>query len=238
MNETSKPASRKKVIFGSIAAAAIVGVVVVGFVLPAEFGVDPTGIGKATGLVGMSEEEGMSLELQRGMAREGVLLDADATPGPQGLSAQFSQMLAAHDIAAPPAEDTKSDRFTFELLPYEGIELKYELAEGAPLLFAWEATGPLNYDMHGHPYEGGEELTESYSITDSPSQSGIYVAPFTGIHGWYWQNRTLDNVTLTLDATGAISASYTFDQAGQHDRAISPIEPGDAGDSETAEQAI
>lgn len=235
--EPTVPTSRKKVIFGSLAAAALAGVIVVGFVLPAEFGIDPIGLGKATGLSGLSEEN-MPIELQRGMAREGVLLAADVPIQPEGLQSEFAPILAEEGVPAPDAADVKSDRFTFELLPYEGIELKYELAEGAPLLFAWHATAPLDYDMHAHPYDGGVELTESYSITDSPSQSGVYVAPFTGIHGWYWQNRTLDNVTLTLDATGAISASYTFDPAGQHDRALTPPTAGEAGDSASPPEEV
>ena len=122
------------------------------------------------------------------------------------------------------------DRFEIELLPYESVELKYELAEGAPMIFAWRATGPVNYDMHAHPYEGGVDLTESYSITDAPAQAALYIAPFTGIHGWYWQNRSMQPVTLTLDATGAITASKIFDPAGEHVRALTP--PGDEDSAE------
>jgi len=235
--EPTTPRSRKKAIIGSLAAIAVAGVIAVGFVLPAEFSIDPTGIGKATGLTGLSEE-GMPIELQRGMARDGVLQVVDVPARADGLQGEFAGLLAEHGIAAPDAAAVKSDRFTFELLPYEGIELKYELAEGAPLAFTWQAAAPLNYDMHAHPYDGGVELTESYAITDAPSQSGIYVAPFTGIHGWYWQNRTLDNVTLTLDATGAISASYTFDQAGQHDRTLTPPSTGEAGEPAASEDEV
>ncbi|BBC73894.1 conserved hypothetical protein [Altererythrobacter sp. B11] len=205
------------------------------FVLPAEFGVDPTGIGKATGLIKLAEE-GQSAELQRGMQRQGVLLAADISPAPAGLLPAYAGILAEKGIAAPPAGKVKADRFRFELLPFEGIEVKYELAQGQPLVFAWQAGAPLQYDMHAHPYEGGEELTESYAITSGPTQSGVYVAPFTGIHGWYWQNRTLDNVTLTLDAAGPISASYTFDQTGQHERQLA-APSADSGQNQTASPA-
>ena len=72
------------------------------------------------------------------------------------------------------------------------------------------------------PFEGGTDLTESYAITDAAAQTAAYVAPFTGIHGWYWQNRNLEPVTLTLDATGAFTGSKIFDQTGEHDRALEP----------------
>jgi hypothetical protein len=32
--------------------------------------------------------------------------------------------------------------------------------------------------------------------------SGALIAPFTGVHGWYWLNKTAAPVTLTLHASG------------------------------------
>lgn len=48
--------------------------------------------------------------------------------------------------------------------------------------FFWAANGPLDYDMHAHPFEGGTDLTESCSIESADFLGGLYVAPFTGIH--------------------------------------------------------
>ena len=76
--------------------------------------------------------------------------------------------------------------------------------------------------MHAHPFVGGEELTESYAIAKGDRQAGRYVAPFTGIHGWHWQNRSMNNVRLTLDASGKIKASKLFDASGEHDRTLTP----------------
>ncbi|MXP42206.1 hypothetical protein GRI75_11200 [Altererythrobacter soli] len=168
------------------------------FVLPAEFGKDPTGLGRALGLEVLSTE-GMNEEQIRGAKREGVLAE-----------------LPGGTVANP------QDRYTIELAPFESTEFKYTLKEGEQMRFAWTATGPIDFDMHAHPFEGGEELTESYAITKAPAQSGIYTAPFTGIHGWYWQNRTMDNVTLTLDASGAMTTSTIFDQFGDHPRELAP----------------
>ena len=43
-----------------------------------------------------------------------------------------------------------------------------------------------------------------------PGATGSYTAPFTGIHGWYWQNRTDKPVTLKLSATGFFTESQEF----------------------------
>lgn len=89
-------------------------------------------------------------------------------------------------------------------------------------IFRWQATNAVHFDMHAHPFEGGEALTESYAIDDAESRQGRYVAPFTGIHGWYWQNRSLEPVRLTLDASGDILGSRIFNRGGEQERPLSP----------------
>jgi hypothetical protein len=168
------------------------------FVLPAEFGVDPTGLGSAMGLTELAPS-GKLTELERGALREGRVLSLSDAP-------------------------LQKDHWEVVLEPYKSIEFKYTLEEGSAMLFEWKASGPLHYDMHSHPFDGGTELTESYSVSDADHMKGSYVAPFTGIHGWYWQNHTSDNVTLTLDATGGFTESTLFDAFGEHSRPIEPVE--------------
>lgn len=192
--------SRGRIILLSTAAAVTLVAAVVIFVLPAELGIDPTGLGEASGLTEIANPQAGET-LKRGLKRQGVL-----TPG---------------DAAAAP-EPGQSDHWTYELRPYEEIELKYVLENKAPIVFAWSADGPLNYDMHAHPFDGGEALTESYAIDKSGRQSGRYVAPFSGIHGWHWQNRGLTTVRLTLQASGQISASKLINGPMEKDRALSP----------------
>ncbi|MGC1270330.1 MAG: hypothetical protein WA842_07015 [Croceibacterium sp.] len=220
MTQTGPNASKGKwLLGGGVVALAALGVV--GFVLPAEYGIDPTGIGKATGLLKMAEAP-ENIYLARGKARKDVLFPLPAPVAADGLADQLNKTLADHGKPPLAADAIKADHFTFELEPFAGIELKYELNQGTPMVFSWSGTGPLDIDMHGHPHAGGTAATESYVIAKMPQQSAVYVAPFTGIHGWYWQNRTMQPVTLTLDAAGAIVKSFTFDPAGQHERPLVP----------------
>jgi hypothetical protein len=186
MTQAPTASSRRKGLVigaGVVAAAAIV----VLFVLPAETGWDPLGTGKATGLDKIADPD--NPELMRGMQREGVLTLSDTPPEPAA---------GVNDV------------WEYELAPFESIEFKYTLPEGQPMTFRWEATGTLDYDMHGHPFEGGEALTESYSIDEARAMQGTYVPAFTGIHGWYWDNRNADNVTLRLEASGPMTSSTIF----------------------------
>ncbi|MCX7677188.1 MAG: hypothetical protein N2Z59_07410 [Alteraurantiacibacter sp.] len=201
------PSSRKLVLIGAGAVGLAALAVLV--VLPAETGWDPTGVGKALGLVEIAEP--VNPEFVRGqerMARQQVLVLSESAPTP---------------------EPGVTDVFEYELAPYDSIELKYTMAEGGRMAFRWESTGPLNYDMHSHPFEGGTDLTESFAIGKAGAAGGLYIAPFTGIHGWYWQNRSTDNVTLRLAVSGAMTASTLFSRAGEIDRPLQGAETAPPG---------
>src|SRR5690606_36048563 len=94
-----------------------------------------------------------------------------------------------------------TDKWVHTLQPFDSIEFKYTLDQGQPMLFNWAATGEVHYDLHSHPFDGGPEMTEGFSKGNGSAQQGVYIAPFSGIHGWFWQNRTMEPVTLTLEAT-------------------------------------
>jgi hypothetical protein len=193
--------SRKKLLIGSAAAIGVAAVALLVFVLPAEYGIDPTGAGAALGLTKLAEP-GLSEEQIRGNKRTGVLT----------LSEQPLEIANA------------ADRWQIILRPYEAIELKYTLDEKAPIQFSWQGTGELYYDMHSHPFEGGDTLTETYSLGNAARMQGRYVAAFNGLHGWYWQNRSMNDVTLTVEASGPISGSTLFEMGIPTERELTPPE--------------
>jgi hypothetical protein len=211
--------SGRQLAIGSLVAVTVAAIATVFFILPAELGIDPTGFGEKTGLTGLSKGgAGGNIYLERGLKRTNVLfpLDGGAKPDETTLRAT----LAAKGIAIPANAKLVSDHWEYELLPYANIELKYRLNQGEPMIFQWRAPVPLHVDMHSVPDQGGNDATESFVIGDMPSQTAVYVAPFTGIHGWFWQNQTLEPVTVTIDATGAFGGAVTFDQSGEHSREL------------------
>lgn len=195
----SSTSSSKKGLIAGLGVVAVGAVALVVFVLPAEFGIDPTGAGKALGISDLAEDGEMT-ELERGALRTGVLTLSD------------------EPFVADP--DKVSDHWVRELAPFESIEFKYTLTEGEPLEFLWTATAPVTYDMHAHPFDGGEALTESYGQDSADSMRGTYLPAFTGIHGWFWRNDTTDNVTVTLDASGGLTEATVFSGPGATTRQI------------------
>ena len=192
--------------------AAAIAAIAVLFVLPAETGYDPTGVGAATGLTKIADPD--NPELERGQARmasQDVLILSETPPEP---------ITGASDV------------FEYQLGPFESVEFKYTIPEGAPVAFRWEGSGPLHYDMHAHPFDGGVDLTESYGVADAQVMQGVYTAAFTGIHGWFFENRSMETVNLRLEASGGMTSSTIFGPSGETER---PVEGGTADPEGTVE---
>ena len=68
----------------------------------------------------------------------------------------------------------------------------------------------LTFDFHGEPEDGPEGFEESYSVGKANVENGTFTAPFNGIHGWFWENRGAEAVTVVLTTSGFYSATLEF----------------------------
>ncbi len=134
-----------------------------------------------------------------------VILPAEYGWDPLGTGAALGLLgMAGGDVtvlqeqAGPP----RRDRIEFRLAPFEAVEYKYRLEEGHALLFQWRADGEVLYDMHAEPDGAAPGYAESFAKGRGAAGDGSYTAPFAGIHGWFWQNRGGEDVTVILQATG------------------------------------
>ena len=132
------------------------------------------------------------------------------------------EVLTVSDAPLPPLGGVQ-DSWEYELAPFESIEFKYTMAEDQPMHFTWEGSGELHYDMHSHPFEGGTDLTESYGMGDAQLMHGSYIPAFTGVHGWFWENQSFNEVTVRLESAGFYERSVVFRDGGSFDRDIAPV---------------
>lgn len=174
-------------------AAVSAGAILVTVILPSEYGVDPTGIGRTLELTQMGE---IKMQLAKEAAADAAMDNADG----QQLAA--AQAAASTEQPAPATDgDTRSDVTTITLAPGEGAEIKVTMADGARTDFDWSVEGGhVNYDTHAdapgisyHGYGKGREST---------GENGTLVAAFDGSHGWFWRNRSGATVTVTLRTDG------------------------------------
>lgn len=138
------------------------------------------------------------------------------------------RLLGLTGLANPPStaltvretEGLRSDTFEVTLEPFQSVEYKYDLAEGAGMAFSWSADGEVYYDMHAEP-EGAEEgYAETFAVGTAARQDGVYTPTFPGIHGWFWENRSGATVTVRLEASGFFTGATVFDRGGATPRAI------------------
>jgi len=101
-----------------------------------------------------------------------------------------------------------TDALELELAPTEWAELTYRLEEGSGMLFSWEATGAVSFNFHSAPDGAPPGYAESFDAEEVDQANGSYTAPFTGIHGWYWENRGSDYVTIRMSTAGFYSEAH------------------------------
>jgi hypothetical protein len=95
------------------------------------------------------------------------------------------------------------------------MEYKYRLERGEALLYSWKATGPVNYEFHAEPDGAPRGYAQTYEKKEAmPEASGTLTAPFSGIHGWYWENTSDRPVTVTLQSAGFYNLAHEFRKDG------------------------
>ena len=178
-------------------------VLLVTVVMPADYGIDPTGIGRALNLTQMGE-------IKKELAAEAAAdVAAQAGGGPAVPVAPAAQPVSAAPVAtaapapAPVADAVKvpwRDETRVILKPGEGIEIKLSMNEGAKARFAWAVQGGVvNFDTHG---DGSGRSISYEKGRGVAADEGELVAAFKGKHGWFWRNRGDAAVTLLLQTSG------------------------------------
>ena len=179
----------KAIIISTLAAS----VLLVTVILPAEYGVDPLGAGRALGL-----------DVLSGVG------ELAPVPPPQGDTLAPVQ---EGQVALYPAA-YRYDAREVTLGPYEYLEFKYRLAEDATMLFAWSASGSVLHDFHGDRDGAPANAAVSYDSQPRREAYGSFAAPFSGIHGWYWENPGGSTVTVRLTTAGFYTEAHEFHYDG------------------------
>lgn len=160
------------------------GAVTVLFVMPVQFGLDPTGFGRLTGLNRLAKAHRVS-------------------PAPASLDVQ-----SAHSYPRP----FRTDVVDIPLAPGDRLEgseteWKVRMTRGQSLVYAWSVTGlpkadEFYSDFHGHSPPTPDVKVATYRQAVGASDNGSLTAPFDGVHGWYLQNQSETPVVVHLKLAG------------------------------------
>ena len=113
------------------------------------------------------------------------------------------------------------DQVRFTLDPFQSVEYKYRLDAGSTLVYGWQATGPVVFEMHGELDGAPAGASERYHIGRGADASGRFSAPAAGVHGWYWQNRGFETVEVLLTASGFMAGARLYDRSGVREVSLS-----------------
>lgn len=194
--EARPPSMRRLLASTSIAIVGALLLLVI-VVLPAEYSIDPTGLGERLGLTAL-----------RGPVR--TLEIADVTGGNEGYREveipDFGQPvpLPNPNVYQDEPGPAKTETVTVTIPPERETEIKMVLGSGKMISYDWTVDrGQIYADFHGHDPEVSQEYWVRYKEQqEGSSGSGSLVAPFKGEHGWYWLNYNEFPVTVTLHITG------------------------------------
>ena len=185
--------SSAQLLKSTIIAAAGAAVILATVILPAEYGIDPTGAGRVLGLAEMGE-------IKQQLADEAE--QDSAIHGDQS-SSLIDDVLGLF-VGAAHAQDAWKDTVTFTLPPGDYTEVKLDMEAGDTAEYAWTAEGGrINFDLHAH---GGGQSIDYEKGRGETSGDGSFEATFAGEHGWFWRNRDGADVTVTLQLNGTYRA--------------------------------
>ncbi len=180
-----KPKTLALIAGGGLVAGALI---VLGAIMPAEYNVDPLGIGKLSGVSRLWAPDEKTWEAGSGVA------PANSGAGPIQRTT-YAIPLGASDW------------------PEAALEIKVAMKPGQSYLYTWTVEAspgstadlqPIEFDFHGHTLapDGAAMTVAEYRKDKALSDSGSLSAPFEGIHGWYFKNTNADPVTVRLTVEG------------------------------------
>jgi len=200
-NLTSPARLIKSVVISIIIAAALLVTVV----MPAEYGIDPTGLGKLMGLTQLSStstattSQPATIQMASVLAGNENLQDIEVAPWGEPTP------IPNPEVFQDQAEPFKTDTVTVTIPAGKETEIKVNLQQGKVVIYDWQVDqGDIYVDFHGHNAElyGDSFFARYKEQQEGTGNNGSLTAPFAGEHGWYWLNYNEFDVTVTLNISG------------------------------------
>jgi hypothetical protein len=184
--QISKPLPAGRMLAISAGALIAATLIVFGAVLPAEFNLDPLGLGRMSGL-------------NRLWAPAEVVFDTSKSEAP--LAREYAAGFRADVIEIPlraGGDPTRGDE----------LEYKVQMKKDATFIYEWSVADipkpdEFYFDFHGHTLAAGKDMTvATYKQATGTSANGALAAPFDGVHGWFFQNQSERAVVVHLKISG------------------------------------
>jgi hypothetical protein len=201
MSNNDQPVMGKKQLIRSFIIAMLIGgFVLVSAVLPAEYNMDPLGTGK---LFGFSK---LYVSNSEKVVEQPVLKFNKITINQLGSPENIEKPIETNN---PPPENQYSERedvVKVTIPAGKGIEYKVKMLKYGSVKYDWITdSGVVYLDFHGEVKQENppkEVFYESYTLANSNNMAGTFTAPFEGKHGWYFKNKNIEDIVITIKLNG------------------------------------
>ena len=187
--------SRRAILLVTLGAALLALLILFAGVLPAEYNRDPTGLGRLTGIARLWAPDEQKIDTA-----------VNGAPTSRSYPLPYRNDVIEFPLATGDDREGRNE-----------LEYKVRLAKGASYIYSWSVEGvtdPEEFytEFHGHTVSDGQTIAVAdYRKASGTTDNGLLVAPFGGIHGWYFQNQSVGAVKVTLHLAGF----YTLIPAGE-----------------------
>ncbi len=172
--------STQSLIWSCIISVFIAIIILLVAVFPAEYNIDPTGLGEKMGLTVLSNTTNKTT-------------DATVITCPETVVSENNQA----------KKSNWQDTVSITVPARKGLEYKFHIEKDEVLDFIWTTDGgKIYFDFHGEPEGSTNGYFKSFKVDTLNQSSGSLQVPFTGVHGWYWENKSNQPVTLILKTRG------------------------------------
>lgn len=206
MSEINHPILETKKIIKATIAALIIGIILlVTAVLPAEYGIDPTGTGKMLGFSKLhqsAEKTDITNSVQIVEQPSHRILKLE-----NGGSAP--EVERPSEVNNPPPEkqlQEREDSIQISIPAGGDIEYKINMLKYGRVKYEWLTNkGTVFFDFHGEVKQASPSdnvYYESYTVAYSNNMIGSFLSPFEGKHGWYFKNKSDTNVMISIRLIG------------------------------------
>lgn len=206
MSEMNHPVLEKKAIIKSTIIALVIGItLLIIAVLPAEYGMDPTGAGKLFGFDRLYVPEEPTVNTM-----------APGSANPQSFPLiKLEKAGSGPDVIRPVEADNpppekqlteREDSIQVTVPAGKGIEYKVNMLKHGKMKYEWVTNnGTVYFDFHGEVKQSQEAKAvyfESYTIAYSNNMVGTFLSPYEGKHGWFFRNNGNTDVIVNLRLKG------------------------------------
>ncbi|WP_133468878.1 hypothetical protein [Paraglaciecola marina] len=168
-------------------------------ILPAEYGIDPTGLGDKLGLLALSKPSSSpssKLELSFNIG--------DYDPKAERINESVQGLIHLEEVPF------QSQVIDIEIEDLGEVEYKFVMPADSSFVYSWEVLNSregVYYDFHGHPSSADaknypDKFEMAYARGEGTSQNGSFTSPFTGYHGFYFMNIEESAITVRLVISG------------------------------------